>query len=689
MTSLSAIRLGILQPVHTTNPQLSGSSATLHSQTPVVDDHFDNSDDYSDDEERQHDRQPNGRYLNPTGHGDYDPNASGTTLSVSLTNLSNHSSTSIPHRDEDGSDPRYPGHALLSPNVTRVSSMLRSHNDGGSKNKRSSTIGIDHALKLSFLSTLGPGIPVTPTVSVFGEGMNGFITNNPSNPGGLFGYSPEEEKQLVRKIDWRIIPILGMFYAISTLNRVNLLNARLFGFESTLHVSVEQYKWVVALFYVGYGLAEIPSNLALLYLTPRVWLPASMFIWGCITFLLAWAQGLHMLLIGRFFLGIAEAALIPGVLVYISMFYKRSEQTFRMAILQAFSSGAGAACGLIAMGIGHLDGRLHLFGWQWVFIVESMATVVLSIVAWFLLTKSPESAPWLNQRETSIAIYRIRNDTKIKVTKRISKQNIIAAVKDRKVYIFMAINLCIAISTISSTGVNSRAWMGLAKAIEDPHLSPVSLPVNMPIPVFNGSATPIGPLHGHLKAAIESVITQEPTHDARMLAQLLSTPTYVIGAISSFCAALIVDRTQQRGIILMVLALVMFAGYLMQLLTLNVYVNYAGAMVLSIGQTPMTPIVSSWLTTNFGGYAKRVIAVAMFLLSSSIGGVIGSQLYKPRDGPRYALVICLAALQRFLLKRENNRRNYSVSFGINPLKSFSKAELRDLSDKHPAFRYTL
>jgi hypothetical protein len=79
--------------------------------------------------------------------------------------------------------------------------------------------GIDHALKLNFLSTLGPGIPVTPTASVFGDGLNNFIRRDPSNPGGLFGYSPEEEKRVVHKIDWRIIPILGMFYGASTLSR--------------------------------------------------------------------------------------------------------------------------------------------------------------------------------------------------------------------------------------------------------------------------------------------------------------------------------------------------------------------------------------------------------------------------------------------------------------------------------------
>ncbi|OAQ23643.1 MFS general substrate transporter, partial [Linnemannia elongata AG-77] len=421
------------------------------------------------------------------------------------------------------------------------------------------------------------------------------------------------EKRVVHKIDWRIIPILGMFYAASTLNRINLTNARMFAFENSLHATHEQFSWAIAVFYVGYGLAEIPSIIALLYLTPKVWLPASMFIWGCITFLMAWIKIFPLLMVGRFFLGITEAALIPGVLIYIAMFYKRSEQTFRMALLQTFSSAAGVLGGLISGGIGHLDGRLHLHGWQWIFIIESLPTMALAVAAWFLLTKSPESAPWLDQRETSIAIYRIRNDTKIKVSRQITKENVLAALKDPKVYIFMILNLCVAIPGVQS-------------------------------------------------------LMREPTSEARMLAQLLSSPAYLMGAISTFAVAILADRTQQRGMIMMGLAMVTIVGYCMVLFTLNVYVNYAGVIVISMGQTPMTPIVTSWLTTNIGGYAKRAVAVAMFLLSSSVAGVIGSQLYKSRHAPHYTkghlvnigmmvMIMLFSFLQRFMMKRENSRRN--------------------------------
>ncbi|CAO3570779.1 unnamed protein product [Mortierella alpina] len=696
MTSLSVIRLHVASPASSNSPSISGSSSlTIRSRSISLDGNED--DDDVDESERYEDDQSS-RYLDvPSLHDGRDASASQTTLRASTTNLSIKSctSSSAPSIRNLGHHlPSNPGHARLSTKSHRISSIFRGVGSNRSS-RRSSVNGIDQGLKLSFLSTLGPGIPVTPTASVFGDNLNGFIDRDPQNPGGLFGYSPEEEKRLVRKIDWRLIPLLGLFYGASTLNRINLTNARMFAFEISLHATAEEFSWAIAVFFCGFGLAEIPSIMALLYLTPKVWLPTSMFLWGCITFAMAWVKVFPLLLALRFLLGITEAALIPGVLIYISMFYKRSEQTFRMALLQTFSSAAGVLGGLISGITGRLDGRYHLHGWQWIFIVESLPTMALAVAAWFLLTKSPESAPWLDQRETSIAIYRIRNDTKVKVNRRITKPDIIAALRDPKVYLFMAMNLFLTIPLISSNGVLSRAWMAIGKSLKDgdgPLFPPNITSPDEPLSITGASM-------GFLKPAVETLM-QEPTNAARILAQLLSSPAYLLGAMSTFGAAILADRTQQRGMIMMGLAVVTIAGYCMELFTLNVYVNYAGVLVINMGQTPITPIVTSWLTTNLGGYAKRAIAVTMFMLSQSVAGVLGSQLYKSKDGPRYirghliniacmVLLITFATLQRFMLKRENNRRNYSVSFGVNPLKAFSKSELRDINDSHPAFRYTL
>ncbi|KAF9303424.1 hypothetical protein BGZ74_003749 [Mortierella antarctica] len=706
MTSLNAIHLQVLTPVYTITSTSSGS--TIHSCNASIDgdgqntdvDPGDTSDDNDDEEggrtrprgEQFHDLEGHGRYLDiPAVHR---APSSGHAALVATTDT--HSAPGLGTIQL----PATTASSKKTKKRRKVLNLQHPFQRSSSASASSSSVnGIDHALKLNFMSTLGPGIPVTPTVSVFGDGLPGFINRNPSHPGGIFGYSPEEEKKLVRKIDWRIIPILGLFYGASTLDRINLTNARMFAFQNALHATNEQFNWAIAVFFIGYGLAEIPSIIALLYLTPKVWLPASMFVWGCINFGMAWCQTFPLLLALRFLLGIAEAALIPGVLIYIAMFYKKSEQTFRMALLGMFSSCAGAFGGLISGAIGHLDGELHIHGWQWIFILESFPSMALAIAAYFLLTKSPESAPWLDQRETSIAIYRIRNDTKIKVTKQISKKNIVAAMTDTKVYLFMVIHLAMTVPVISSIDVLSRAWMAVAKATK---AQPTSVHMNGTFPVSDSPDEPLFIISSqpeNLNPTIESLM-REPTSAARVLAQLLSSPAYALGAISTFGFAILADRTQQRGFIMVGLAVISIVGYLMVLLTDNVYVTYAGTMVISIGQTPMTPIVTSWLTTNLGGYAKRAVAVAMFLLSSSIAGALGPQLYKSKDGPQYLkghllnigcmlVVISFTLLQRWMLKRENNRRNYSVSFGVNPLKYLSKAELRDLNDKHPAFRYNL
>ncbi|KAG0363290.1 hypothetical protein BG005_001590 [Podila minutissima] len=680
MTSLNAIHLQVLTPVYTITSTSSGS--TIHSCNASVDgdgqntdvDPGDTSDDNDDEEggrtrprgEQFHDLEGHGRYLDiPAVHR---APSSGHAALVATTDT--HSAPGLGTIQL----PATTASSKKTKKRRKVLNLQHPFQRSSSASASSSSVnGIDHALKLNFMSTLGPGIPVTPTVSVFGDGLPGFINRNPSHPGGIFGYSPEEEKKLVRKIDWRIIPILGLFYGASTLDRINLTNARMFAFQNALHTTNEQFNWAIAVFFIGYGLAEIPSIIALLYLTPKT------------------SNAIRPSLL--------PAAFIPGVLIYIAMFYKKSEQTFRMALLGMFSSCAGAFGGLISGAIGHLDGELHIHGWQWIFILESFPSMALAIAAYFLLTKSPETAPWLDQRETSIAIYRIRNDTKIKVTKQISKKNIVAAMTDTKVYLFMVIHLAMTVPVISSIDVLSRAWMAVAKATK---AQPTSVHMNGTVPVSGSPDEPlsiVSSLPENLNPKIESLM-REPTSAARVLAQLLSSPAYALGAISTFGFAILADRTQQRGFIMVGLAVISIVGYLMVLLTDNVYVTYAGTMVISIGQTPMTPIVTSWLTTNLGGYAKRAVAVAMFLLSSSIAGALGPQLYKSKDGPQYLkghllnigcmlVVIAFTLLQRWMLKRENNRRNYSVSFGVNPLKYLSKAELRDLNDKHPAFRYNL
>ncbi|ORZ06380.1 major facilitator superfamily domain-containing protein [Lobosporangium transversale] len=504
-------------------------------------------------------------------------------------------------------------------------------------------IGIDGSLKPGYINTLGPSTPVAPVLSILDESVYGHSTGGSANAGRPFNYTSEEEKQLVRKIDWKLLPILGMSYAVSTLTRLNLLNVVFYEIGDALHVTPEQFQWFVSLFFVGYGLAVIPFNMAMSYWPPKVWLLASICTCGSITFILAWSKSFYLALLLRLFLGAANAVLIPSVLIYISMFYKRSEQTFRIAVLQAFNLSGGALGGLISRAVGQLGGKLNLTEWQWIFIVESLAIFALAIIVWPTLTRSPEVASWLNQRETAVATFRLRNDIKVKKMGTISRESIFATLKDPKICLFMAMNLCITI------------------------------PGNMNALILNKRSSSC---------------------------LLLSVPIYISGAISAFSITILAGRTRQKGLALMGISVLIAVGYCIEVLTLNSYADYAGVIVLAIGQAAAVPVVTAWLTTNLGGHAKRSIAMSMFIVSSSIGGIIGAHLYPTADAPRYVpghvanislslLVVLLAAAQRFILKRENYRRDYSMGFVANPFKHLPMAELLVSDDRHPAFRYTL
>ncbi|KAK3821821.1 MAG: hypothetical protein J3Q66DRAFT_427707 [Benniella sp.] len=135
-------------------------------------------------------------------------------------------------------------------------------------------------------------------------------------------------------------------------------------------------------FFISYCLFEMPSNMILVRLGPRVWIPIIMFIWGSISLALAWVTSFKGLVVMRFALGAAEAGFVPGVLFYSKLFYKRSEHSFRMAISLCFNILAGAFGGLLAAGISCLSGKWGLQGWQWIFILEAVPLGIPHLSSW-------------------------------------------------------------------------------------------------------------------------------------------------------------------------------------------------------------------------------------------------------------------------------------------------------------------
>jgi MFS transporter, ACS family, tartrate transporter len=203
------------------------------------------------------------------------------------------------------------------------------------------------------------------------------------------------ESSTIRAISWRLIPFLVLAYFLSYLDRVNLGFAAL-TMNKELNFSPTVFSWGAGIFFIGYFLFEVPSNLALEKFGASRWIARIMITWGIISALMAVVSGVWSFYGVRFLLGVAEAGFFPGIILYLTYWYPAQ---YRARFLAAFavavpvSTVIGAPVSGLLLG---LDGAMGLQGWQWLFIIEGVPSVLLGIVTWFYLTDRPAKADWLS-----------------------------------------------------------------------------------------------------------------------------------------------------------------------------------------------------------------------------------------------------------------------------------------------------
>src|ERR1700759_3936955 len=205
----------------------------------------------------------------------------------------------------------------------------------------------------------------------------------------------ELERSTIRTISWRLIPFLVLAYFFSYLDRVNLGFAAL-TMNAELKFSPTVFAWGAGIFFIGYFIFEVPSNLALEKFGASRWIARIMITWGIISALMAVVSGVWSFYGVRFLLGIAEAGFFPGIILYLTYWYPaeyRARFLAAFAIAVPVSTVIGAPISGLLLG---LDGVLGLQGWQWLFIVEGVPSILLGVVSWFYLTDRPAAATWLS-----------------------------------------------------------------------------------------------------------------------------------------------------------------------------------------------------------------------------------------------------------------------------------------------------
>lgn len=196
----------------------------------------------------------------------------------------------------------------------------------------------------------------------------------------------QTEKKLVRKVDMHLIPFLIVMYLLNFLDRSNLAQARQGTLEADLGMSGTDFNLATSIFFVGYLLMQLPSNMLITRVRPSLYLASATALWGAVSTCNAAVHSFPGLVAVRFFLGFVEAPFFPGAIFLMSSWYTRAELTRRIAWFYSGNALANMFGGLLGAGIlGNLSGAQGLAGWRWLFIIvsggEEMARVDMSMLA--------------------------------------------------------------------------------------------------------------------------------------------------------------------------------------------------------------------------------------------------------------------------------------------------------------------
>ncbi|KAI6578270.1 hypothetical protein MCOR06_010714 [Pyricularia oryzae] len=409
----------------------------------------------------------------------------------------------------------------------------------------------------------------------------------------LHGFTENERKKLMhfttwRRIDLRLLPILGLMYCISLIDRSNLGLAMIAGMSKDLGLAKgNRYSIVVLLFFVSYIIFEIPSNLILPRAGPANWLTFLGVGFGVVMLGMGFVKSWGVLALCRFLLGTLEAGFLPGCAYLISCWYTRYEVGKRLAAFAMISIVVGAFANVFSYALSRLAGKGGLNGWNWIFIVQGAVTIVVALLGWFVIIDFPSRAnKFLTPREQAYVLARINQDRGDAEEDAVTRAKVLHHLGDWKLY-FWAFNL-------------------LASAVPG-----YALVFFMPIILRDGMG---------FSTADSMLLMAPPSGSALILA---------------LAAAWAGDRYKIRGPIVAFCQLMSAVGLLVLVYsTSNGAKLFGGFWCFSfITYTP--PGILTFQANNITSHSKRAVSSATCLIGGGFGGIIASVAFVSRESPRY------------------------------------------------------
>ncbi|PPQ82059.1 hypothetical protein CVT25_014600 [Psilocybe cyanescens] len=457
--------------------------------------------------------------------------------------------------------------------------------------------------------------------------------------------TPQEERKLRWIFDLNLLPPLafmfvkhfielstmGQVYLCNALDKGNVGNAKTDGWDK---VPFCLFGTPISLFVKRYSAARV--------------LPLMMIGFGSMSLLAGAATNFSEIFAIRFFLGIFEAPMLPGVVFYLSTFYKRGELASRVGLFYAAASISGAFSGLIAYGVFHLHSSKY-HSWQFLFWIEGGGSVVFAIFAWLWLPKSPSTWNRLSDRQKAVADARIRTDSSVSTDEKLNIRDAFRPFTDPMYWVWAVICL--------SFGV------------------------------------PLASVNNFLPQIVASL------GYSTIRTNLLTVAPNIVGTVALLALTFSSDYFRERSIHICVALAIGITGFVI-LGAIDVVkdkgVAYFACFLLTSGAFAPSVLVSTWYSNNTPSESRRAVVAAVMVAIANSAGLISTNVFRAKDEPKYipalaisagfgGLCLLLVASIGIYMRLENRRRNRVQN--VNITAADVETEALALGPSSPSFRY--
>ncbi|GAB1733347.1 hypothetical protein NU195Hw_g7532t1 [Hortaea werneckii] len=461
------------------------------------------------------------------------------------------------------------------------------------------------------------------------------------------------EKKLVRKLDWRIIPPLGVCYFFYYVDKTTLSYAAIYGVKEDLNLKGDDYSWLSSIFYFGWLAWAIPSNLIMQRLPPAYYLGFNIFMWGALLMCEAAARKFAGLAALRVLSGAFEAIADPAFMLFVSTYYRQEQQPSRISAYYLWNGIGVAGGGLIGYGIGNIEGALA--SWRYEFIIVGAFCAAWGIIMWFALPNSPTTFWGFSHEEKLLMIARVRSNQTGVEQNRVNWGQIREAFLDYKTHLFLFFGF---IANIPNGGISNFSTLVIqGLGYDELGTSLLGIPQGVIIVIW----IVLGAVANHFA----------PKNSRTLVAGAFMLPT-IAGGLGFLLAP---DD-----------------AYVGRLICFYMTGSYQASFIMTL----------SLITSNVGGQSKKMIVSGIIWFGACVGNIASPFFYKEDQAPNYTegigsllaaniieLLMCIVF--RFVFAWENKRKEKqraALRENGREIQASNETAFSDMTDKeNPNFTY--